>query len=38
MLDEFKRIALSGRTLGDAVGAMALMVTLVAGLHLPLLV
>ena len=38
MLNEVKRIALSSRTLGDALGAVALMVALVAGLHLPVFV
>jgi hypothetical protein len=38
MLNEVKRIALSARTAADALGAVALMVTLLAGLHLPLFV
>ncbi len=37
MPDDLKRIALSARILGDALGALALMVALVAGLHLSLL-
>ena len=38
MLDEVRRIAGSGNTLADALGAVALMVALFAGLHLPLFV
>jgi hypothetical protein len=38
MLNEVKRIALSGRTAADALGAVALMVALYAGLHLPFFV
>jgi hypothetical protein len=38
MLNDIKRIALSARTAGDAIGAVALMVALLAGLHLPLFV
>jgi hypothetical protein len=38
MLAEIKRIALKSGTVSDAVGAFALMVTLVAGLHLPVFV
>jgi len=37
MLNDVRRIGLSARTIGDALGALALMVALVAGLHLPLL-
>jgi hypothetical protein len=35
MIRDFKRVARSGRTAADAIGALALLVALVAGLHLP---
>jgi hypothetical protein len=38
MLTDVKRIVLSARTAADALGAIALMVALFAGLHLPLFV